>query len=115
MFPAARIESIVFLGFFYQLLQVPAVVVLGFWFVLQLISGVTALGAETANGGVAFFAHIGGFALGVIVGLIVRVVGAGAARRGPGARPDGIIPPWVGSSRWSSRASASTCSRAATS
>ena len=83
LFPGARILSLVFLGFFYQLLEVPALVVLGFWFVLQLLNGFAALGAETAQGGVAFFAHIGGFALGVVVGLLLRVVGAGTARRGP--------------------------------
>jgi membrane associated rhomboid family serine protease len=89
LFPGARILSLVFLGFFYQLLEVPALVVLGYWFVLQLLSGVTALGAETANGSVAFFAHIGGFALGAVVGLVLRVVGAGAARRGPALGPMG--------------------------
>ena len=79
LFPGARILSLVFLGFFYQLLEVPALVLLGFWFVLQLINGATALGATTASGGVAFFAHIGGFALGVVVGFLLRVVGAGSA------------------------------------
>ena len=39
LFPGARILSLVFLGFFYQLIEVPAVLVLGFWFVLQLIDG----------------------------------------------------------------------------
>jgi len=76
LFPGARILSLVFLGFFYQLLEVPAIVILGFWFVLQLISGVASLGPATAqSGGVAFFAHIGGFALGVAVGLLLRVRG----------------------------------------
>jgi membrane associated rhomboid family serine protease len=85
LFPGARILSLVFLGFFYQLIEVPAIIVLGFWFALQLLSGVTSLGAETAQGGVAFFAHIGGFVFGVIVGLLLRIVGAGAGRRGPTA------------------------------
>ena len=89
LFPGARILSIVFLGFFYQLLEVPALVVLGYWFALQLISGFGAFGAETAQGGVAFFAHIGGFVLGVAVGLLLRVVGAGTARRGPVLGPMG--------------------------
>ena len=87
LFPRARILSLVFLGFFYQLLEVPALIVLGYWFALQLLSGFTALGAETANGSVAFFAHIGGFALGVVVGLILRLVGAGTARRDPPLNP----------------------------
>jgi membrane associated rhomboid family serine protease len=79
LFPGARILSLVFLGFFYQLLEVPALVILGFWFVLQLISGFASLGAQTAEGGVAFFAHIGGFALGVVVGLLLRA-GGGVSR-----------------------------------
>ena len=89
LFPGARILSLVFLGFFYQLLEVPALVLLGFWFVLQLVSGFGSLGGGTAEGGVAFFAHIGGFALGVVVGLLLRVVGAGTARQGTGLGPMG--------------------------
>ena len=89
LFPRARILSIVFLGFFYQLLEVPALIVLGYWFVLQLISGFGAFGAETAQGGVAFFAHIGGFVVGVVVGLVVRLARAGAARRRPALGPMG--------------------------
>ena len=64
LFPRARITSLVFLGFFYQLIDVPAVVVLGFWFLLQLIDGLASLGFAGAEGGVAFFAHIGGFVAG---------------------------------------------------
>ena len=74
LYPSARIEAIVFLGFFYQLMRVPAVIVLGFWFVLQLLDGIASLGATTTGGGVAFFAHIGGFAFGMVVGLIVRTL-----------------------------------------
>jgi membrane associated rhomboid family serine protease len=77
LFPGARILSLVFLGFFYQLLNVPALVILGFWFVLQLISGFGSLGGDTASGGVAFFAHIGGFAFGMVIGALIRVGGAG--------------------------------------
>jgi membrane associated rhomboid family serine protease len=89
LFPGARILSLVFLGFFYQLLEVPAVILLGFWFLLQLVNGFGSFGAGTAQGGVAFFAHIGGFALGVVVGLLLRVVGAGTGRSGPAAGPMG--------------------------
>ncbi len=75
LYPRARVLSLVFLGFFYQLIQIRAVIVLGFWFVLQLVSGVTSLGVTDAQGGVAFFAHIGGFVVGVVVGLAVRAFG----------------------------------------
>jgi membrane associated rhomboid family serine protease len=70
-FPRARITSLVFLGFFYQLIDVPAVLVLGFWFVLQLIDGLTSLGMVETGGGVAFFAHIGGFVAGAVVARVV--------------------------------------------
>ena len=89
LFPGARILSLVFLGFFYQLLEVPALIILGYWFALQLLSGFTSLGAETADGGVAFFAHIGGFALGVVVGMVMRLIGAATRRRGPAFDPMG--------------------------
>src|SRR3954447_14253019 len=89
LFPGARILSLVFLGFFYQLLEVPALIVLGFWFALQLLNGFAGLGAETAQGGVAFFAHIGGFLFGVAVGLLMRFLRLGMAGRRPGYRPAG--------------------------
>ena len=80
LFPRARITSLVFLGFFYQLIDVPAVVVLVFWFLLQLIDGIASLGVTDASGGVAFFAHIGGFVFGAVVGFVIRAVGR---RSGP--------------------------------
>ena len=82
LYPGARILSLVFLGFFYQLINVPAIVVLGLWFVLQLIDGIGSLGLAGAEGGVAFFAHIGGFVAGVALGLLFR--GAGRGPREPG-------------------------------
>ena len=80
LFPRARITSLVFLGFFYQLIDVPAVIVLVFWFLLQLIDGIASLGVTDSTGGVAFFAHIGGFVFGAVVGLVIRAVGR---RSGP--------------------------------
>ena len=81
LYPGARVLSLVFLGFFYQLINVPAIIVLVLWFGLQLLSGVASLGVSATDGGVAFFAHIGGFVAGVVVGLIVRTFGRG--RGGP--------------------------------
>jgi membrane associated rhomboid family serine protease len=84
-FPRARVTSLVFLGFFYQLIDVPAVIVLGFWFVLQVIDGLASLGMTEA-GGVAVFAHIGGFVAGALVARVI--VGARGRRRGSlGAEP----------------------------
>jgi membrane associated rhomboid family serine protease len=83
LYPGARITTLIFLGILVQLVEVPALVILGFWFVLQLVSGAAGLGAASAQGGVAFFAHIGGFVAGVVVGVLVR---AADPRRG---RPGG--------------------------
>lgn len=65
LYPRARILTLVFRF----MTQVPAFVVLGFWFVLQLFQGVGSLGVMTdaQQGGVAFFAHIGGFVAGMIL------------------------------------------------
>ena len=72
LYPRARILTLVFLVFFYQLVEVPALVVLGYWFLLQLVDGVASLGAASAQGGVAFFAHVGGFVAGGLVGVLLR-------------------------------------------
>ena len=74
-FPRARVLSLVFLGLFYQLVSIPAIFVLGFWFVLQLLDGVAVLGATSSAGGVAYFAHIGGFAAGLAVAGALRMAG----------------------------------------
>jgi membrane associated rhomboid family serine protease len=74
LYPSARVVSLVFLGYFITTVNVPAVIVLGLWFVLQLITGVASLGAPSADsGGVATFAHVGGFVMGMVVGVLLRV------------------------------------------
>jgi membrane associated rhomboid family serine protease len=84
LWPRARVLSLVYLGFFYQLLQVPAVIVLGLWFVLQLIDGLASLGVTTSNSGVALFEHIGGFVAGAGMAAILRAIGAVRPTRPPG-------------------------------
>ena len=83
LFPRARVTTAIFLIFFYQLIDIPAVFVLGFWFVLQLFDGLGSLGAMGAatTGGVAFFAHIGGFVFGAAIALVYRAL-AGGGRPG---------------------------------
>jgi membrane associated rhomboid family serine protease len=73
-FPRARVLSVVYLGLFFQLVQVPAVLVLGLFFVLQLLAGVAVLSTEPSVGGVAYFAHIGGFVMGLAVAGGLRVL-----------------------------------------
>jgi len=65
LFPRARIISLVPFGFFLRVVAVPAVLFLPLWFLLQFIQGVATLGADTA--GVAWWAHIGGFASGFLL------------------------------------------------
>ncbi len=66
LFPRASVNTIIFLGFFVQIVKLPALIVIGFWAIIQLISGIVEKGA-IAQGGVAWFAHVGGFIFGVAV------------------------------------------------
>ena len=66
LFPNARVQTLIFLGYFVRMAQLPALLVLGFWFVLQLFNGLLAFGM-TQMGGVAWFAHIGGFVAGLVL------------------------------------------------
>jgi len=71
LYPRARIRSIVFVFYFIRFIELPALLVLGFWFVIQLFQGVAAL-ATIQSAGVAWFAHIGGFAMGMLAGALLR-------------------------------------------
>lgn len=71
LYPRARVLTLIFLGFFIRLLYIPAGIVLGFWFLLQLLSG--SMSGRQEGGGVAFWAHIGGFLAGMLlVGLFKK-------------------------------------------
>jgi len=73
MFPKNRVRNLLFLGFIFTTIELPAVVVLGFWIVLQIFSQYTAMAsARHASGGVAYMAHIGGFAAGLVLCFLFR-------------------------------------------
>lgn len=72
LFPRARIKTLIPLIFFYHVVWLPAVVVLGGWFLVQLFNGVAALSVTMQTGGVAWWAHIGGFVAGMILMPIFR-------------------------------------------
>jgi len=72
LFPGGRVFTWVFPIFFFEL---PAMLFLVFWFLLQLFLGSQSIVAPEAGGGVAFFAHIGGFIFGAAVALLVRTLG----------------------------------------
>lgn len=65
LYPQARVHTLIFFGFFFQVVRIPAVIVIGFWIILQLINVVVSKGS-LQQGGVAWFAHIGGFLAGLV-------------------------------------------------
>ena len=69
LYPRVKVHMLVFLGFFVTTIAVPAVFMLLYWFALQLLSGALSSGVE---GGVAFWAHVGGFIAGAVLVLLFR-------------------------------------------
>jgi membrane associated rhomboid family serine protease len=67
LYPRARVLALVFIVFFFTLVEVPAVFLLGFWFLEQLYLGAAGLAGTGSGESVAYFAHIGGFAFGLLV------------------------------------------------
>jgi membrane associated rhomboid family serine protease len=72
MFPRNRVRTLLPLGFLWTTIELPAVVVLGFWIVIQIFSQYTATFKQSGGGGVAYMAHIGGFAVGLVLCLLFR-------------------------------------------
>jgi len=79
LFPHSRVLTAVFIFIFFDVVEIPAIFFLGIWFLMQFFSGVGSLGADAAQGGVAFWAHIAGFFVGGVAGLLWR--GVEATRR----------------------------------
>ena len=79
--PGARIRTLIFLGIFITVLQLPAVIVIGFFIVIQLVEGFASLrlSGYAATEQVAYFAHIFGFVAGIVLLLLLR----GRSRRQP--------------------------------
>ena len=72
LFPRVRVHVLVFLGFFVTTIVLPAYLMLGYWVLLQLLGGLPMLGGRDV-GGVAFFAHLGGFLAGMLlIRLFIR-------------------------------------------
>jgi membrane associated rhomboid family serine protease len=67
LYPRAKVTTVIIFGFFIRLIKIPAVVVLSFWIIYQFLYGISSLAVNTGEGGVAWFAHIGGFICGVII------------------------------------------------
>jgi membrane associated rhomboid family serine protease len=82
LYPRARVLTLIFIILFFTIIEIPAMVVLGIWFLQQLLFGFLGLSDATGGGGgVAYFAHIGGFVFGL---LMIR---AFARRKNPNYPP----------------------------
>jgi membrane associated rhomboid family serine protease len=66
LFPRARVVTLIFIVFFVTIVELPAIWILGFWFVQQVLFGWLDLSIAGEGGGVAYFAHIGGFVFGLV-------------------------------------------------
>jgi membrane associated rhomboid family serine protease len=72
LFPHARVLTLVPVLFFFDVVELPALLYLGFWFVMQVVSGALASALAEAAGGVAWWAHVGGFVVGMALGPLLR-------------------------------------------
>jgi membrane associated rhomboid family serine protease len=93
LYPRARVLTLILLVFIPIFLRLPAMIVLGLWFVEQLLFGYFDVNSGGESGGVAYFAHIGGFVFGL---LAIRAFAG--TRRPPPARPRPVYPGYGG--RW---------------
>jgi len=92
LFPRGKIRTLVFLGYFVTIVMIPAWMQIGLWIVLQFFNGFASFGVKTGEtGGVAYFAHIGGFLAGAVLIWLFRDRDAVArqrdARAASGTRP----------------------------
>lgn len=77
-FPSARITTLIPLFIIFWKVELPAVLLLGYWFLIQFVSGYEGLAIQSATqGGVAWWAHVGGFLIGMMLAFMLR-----PARRG---------------------------------
>lgn len=83
-FPTAKIRTIIPIWFFWDIIELPAILVLGFWFVVQLLNATLTLGHSYA-GGIAWWAHIGGFIVGM---ALMKILDRGGVK------------PWYTYMRW---------------
>jgi len=77
-FPNSRILTLVPLFIIFFMWRIPALIFIGLWFAMQFLSGLSSIGS-TVTGGVAVWAHVGGFLIGVAIALLMRGAGRPAA------------------------------------
>lgn len=67
LYPQARVHTLIFLGFYVTTVAVSALFMLGYWFLIQIVSGMV----DDGGGGTAFWAHVGGFAAGLLLSMLL--------------------------------------------
>lgn len=67
LFPSSNIRTFIFMFFFVTVTEIPAVIYIFYWFIIQLFSGIASLPFAFATGGIAFWAHVGGFLTGLVL------------------------------------------------
>jgi len=92
LFPFSRVRTAI-IFFFIVFVRIPAIILLGFWFLLQFFSGIGTLGLASQGGGVAYWAHIGGFLFGIAVVIVYKLatgrkIWPGGAGRGSTGGPE---------------------------
>ena len=98
LFPYARVVVLVPIFFFPFFFEVPAVIYLGFWALSQLFSGTLSLASREAVGGVAWWAHVGGFLFGIVLQFFF--VRRGTAYRLPSRDEFGMARAWLPYQQW---------------
>jgi membrane associated rhomboid family serine protease len=93
LYPRVRVYTILPLGFFFTTIAVPAWVMLGYWFLIQFVSGLVSFGGDD-KGGVAFWAHIGGFVAGVVLIKLFARSEYIDAHRSQHYRPQRVLREW---------------------
>ena len=87
-FPHGRIVTLIGLGVFFTTIMLPAWLMIGYWALLQIIQGSLSLGIDSDTGGVAWFAHIGGFVVGLVLVFVFRDSQRLEYQRSARSRPD---------------------------
>lgn len=80
LFPRARVLTLVPIFFFFTFIEIPAFIIIGYWALIQFLNASWFGGGELTRGGVAYFAHIGGFVAGVVLIVLLGASGKSAGR-----------------------------------
>lgn len=82
LFPRNKVKTLIFIIFFVTIIEIPTAFMLFYWFFIQLISGAASVAPSASQaGGIAYFAHIGGFGLGWILGKMLAIRSSPVAKR----------------------------------